>query len=753
MTIPTLDDFFFAWDRADHPEGPWRHLRVLSLSGHEALSQLYSFALELVHDGAGADVDVDDLVGAAAALKIRTLTTPAWRIVHGVVASAQQLSDAREGARYRVLLRPPFLRAVMMNKSMIQLERTIQQAIDRTLQRKSLGAGLALADAGKTLATGESLDSYVTPRLSYLWRLVDDARVTDPKARPYNVQYDESDWNFVSRLLEEEGIAYHFEHGDDECRLVLCDYDGGRVQHDDAPLSPEIPGREVSEWVAGARLRPRSAHLDDYAWQTPDLDLRAPSPAGVTPFTDVVHPGRYQHSADSGRVLAAVREQRFDSERSHASAKGHCRVLGAGSVVSLEHPNAKFSGRYLVSEIRHRAEQPGSFAREAGERYSQEYECLRCGSGRAAGESKFRPARLARKPRIYGSQTAVVTADPSKPDAEINVGGAANIGCVRLRFFWDMTAEARAADDREPSSCWVRVSQFFAGSSHGAMWHPRVGDEVIVEHLDGDPDRPIVTGRVYNAKNLAPADATARPTYSAIKSLSSPRNGNYNLIAFEDEQGKEEIIVHAARDFISNIERNHGVNVGLDYDIDVKGHIEETAGKHVTLTANGGNFDIVSSSADVDVVAAVNINESAGANYNLGVGANMNASVSANLSTSVGANLSTTVGAAANLHAGALIAENAPVIVVTGGAMISQAAPLISASASGAIVISAPSVSVSGAAIKIAGAGSVAIDGGNITVSGGEVKVAGAHVSVGAGTVDVGGGTVNVKGGAINLNC
>src|SRR5690606_2075652 len=133
---------------------------------------------------------------------------------------------------------------------------------------------------------------------------------------------------------------------------------------------------------------------------------------------------------------------------------------------------------------------------------------------------------------------------------EIHVGGPSDLGCVRLRFRWDMD-DARCAE--EPSSCWVRVSQFFAGADHGALWHPRVGDEVIVEYLDGDPDRPIVTGRVYNGIRPAPENATQRPTYSAIKSNTSPYNGNYNLLAFEDLQGNEEIIIHAARDYTTNV--------------------------------------------------------------------------------------------------------------------------------------------------------------------------------------------------------
>ncbi len=553
MTEPRFkEEFFFAWEGADHPEGPWGHLRLLELRGEEYLSRPFYFEVELFHDGQGGEVAVRDLVGSKAALKWHTRSDPTYRILHAVIVSAEELDEVGTQAaagRYRVTLMPPFWRAAMMRKSIIYLHKTLRETIEQVLERSSLGAGLQKFAGGRPLSVGDTFDTYEAPTLTYTWAVRDAARLDDATVRPYCVQYDESDVDFVSRLLEEEGIAYHFEFGDAECLLVMSDFDAGR-QEAVKPFGAGVVGREVFQWRAGGRLRPRSVHLDDYNWEKPNLDLRAQSPSGVTDFTNIVHPGRYQASEAHGKALARVREERFDTEREYATGEGHCRALGAGTVFTLEHAATRFAGNYLTTQVRHRAVQrmfaSGDEASE--ETYRLTFECIRCGAD-GPGESKFRPDRLTPTPRIHGTQTAIVTAEPGDDSAEINVGGPCDIGCVRVRFHWDMDS---ARVDNEGSSCWIRVSQFFAGSDHGALWHPRVGDEVIVEFLDGDPDRPIITGRVYNGLNPAPENATKRPTYSAIKSNTSPNNGNYNLIAFEDLQGSEEIIIHAARDWNSN---------------------------------------------------------------------------------------------------------------------------------------------------------------------------------------------------------
>ena len=721
MGDPTLrDEYHLAWAGADHPDGPWRHLRVVELRGEEALSRPFWFELDVVHDMAGADVDVHELVGSPVALKMFTRTEPSHRVVHGVITDAVQLEleGSHHAARYRITMRPPWMRAALMRKSIIYLEKTLRQIIEKVLERTSLGAALSKSSAVRPLTASGDLDSYRTPSLTYAWAMEDVSRLDDPTTRPYCVQYDESDIDFVARLLEEEGIAYHFEHSDEECLFVMSDFDLGRIDVSDAaPFGPNILGREVFDWRDGGRLRPRSVHLDDYDWRHPNLELAAISPAGVTDFTHIVHPGRYDEKAEHGKTLAKTREQRFDTERAFAAADGHARLLTAGTVFRAEHPMAKLSGFYLVTEVHHHGIQRNLAGEEdPGEPYRQRLQLMRCGRGARVERSNFRPARLTPRPKIYGTQTARVTADPSDPSAEINVGGPSDLGCVRVQFHWDMD-EGRWRE--EPTSCWVRVSQFFAGANHGALWHPRVGDEVIVEFLDGDPDRPIVTGRVYNGVNPAPEDATARPTYSAIKSNTSPANGNYNLIAFEDLQGSEEIIVHAARDWNTNVERNCSRGVGLDDDLTVVGDqkIHIKGSRNLTVDVNN----------DVSV----------GVTHKCGAGTSIE-----NKSQFIKNNATTMFTA----HGGVMLA-------CTAGAFGIYSAPLTKISASLLFMNGKSLARLTGSTIEVGG-GTITVGAkGKLTLQGAPVEIKGGDITITGGTINVeGGGVVTIKGADVHLN-
>ncbi|EYF02071.1 type VI secretion system Vgr family protein [Chondromyces apiculatus] len=581
-----IEDVFFAWEGADGPEGPWRHLLVLEVRGTEALSAPYSFEIELVRHESAPDVGVEDLVGARAALRIATKVTPAYRLIHGVIASAEELGEVDRGTRYRVELAPPFVRATMMKKSLIYLDKTLKEIIESTLTRASWGAGLVekSGEAREPAEDDGDFERFTPARALFTWRCLDMSRLADRRARPYCVQYNESDLAFVSRLLEEEGIAYHVEHEKGECVLVLSDFDGGR-QRVSGTMGPGILGHVVENVRVGSRLRPRSASLDDHDWRKPNLSLLAQSPAGVTDFQTHEHPGRYGDARELGEKLAEKREQRLDTERTWASADARNRMLGAGSIFSLEHPNGRWSGDYLVTSVRYTLRQRGSFSTKGEEDpYTVHLSALRCGAPGEKGESRFRPERVTPRPRIQGSQTAVVTAEPSAAEAEINVGGPEDIGCVRVRFHWDIDA---GRHEIEATSCWVRVSQLFAGASHGAIWNPRVGEEVIMDFLDGDPDRPIVTGRVYNGVNKPAESPVARPTWSAIKSYVSPRNDNYNMIAFEDLQGKEQIVVHAARNLDETVLATHNTGVGGDQNYGVGGNQNISVDKNRAIVVHG----------------------------------------------------------------------------------------------------------------------------------------------------------------------
>lgn len=698
------DDYFFTFDGADHPDGPWNLLRVVELRGEEAISRPFWFELDLV---TGADdVSVRDLVGRDAAIKIRTDTEPAFRIIHGLITGAVELPvrDITAPARYRVTLSPPCHRVTLMRRSSVFLDKTLREIVEQVLQREGLGAGLSPSHTARPLVAREDLVSFHKPRLTFAWALEDTRRIDDPDAHPYCVQYDESDHDFVARLLEENGISYHYEHADDECCLVLTDFDGGRPV---APLGvgEHLKSREVFAFSDGARLRPKSVFMSDYDWRNPNLDLGVESPGGVTDFTHVVAPGRYRTDA-MGEVLAEKREERLDNERSYATAEGHCRALAAGQVIALEHDLDRFRGSYLITEVRHHGVQRSRVTKD-DERYRQRLELLR--------GAPFRPPRLTARPRIYGTQTAVVTADPSDPEAEINVGGPHHLGCIRVRFHWDRD-EGR--HQKEPTSCWVRVSQFFAGRDHGALWHPRVGDEVVVDFIDGDPDRPIVVGRVYNGTHPAPENATQRPTYSAIKSNTSPYDGNYNLIAFEDLQGSEEIIIHAARDLNSNVLRSKSSFVGLHDKVHVVGDQEIKVDGRRDITVGTVQKIVVGDSHLVEAGALISLDAPT-----IGL-TDTNFMLFSKSSSLISSDVVT------DIHAGALAKVRAPTVTIEGSI----------------VAIRGDLTQILGAHLQV-GMTSVSIN------ASGDVSISGASVTIDGGSIAINGGSVDVKGSAINLNC
>lgn len=722
-----LDEFFFAWDGANHPDGPFLHLRVLEIRGHEAMSTLSSFEVELVRPPDAPDVDPTDLIGRRCALRFVTRTTPASRLIHGVIVAAEELGEIENGTRYRVDVAPPLARAAMMKKSIIYLEKTIKQIIEEVLTRTALGAGLELNDGRELEEDDGDASSFQPATATFTWRVIDEARIMDPKVRPYCVQYDETDFAFVSRLLEEEGIAYHFEHGKGECLMVMSDFDGGRtLLRDGGPVGPGILGREVLHWHSGVRLRPRSVAMLDFSWQKPALDLGAVSPAGITDFMTFEQPGRYEVSKETGEILARKREERLDTEREYVSAEGRFRALSAGSVIELEHPTAKLNGEYLVVSVRHVVRQRGSFsAGSTAPPYENRFECIRRGARGAPAESRFRPQRVTPRPRIVGSQTAIVTADPSAPGAEINVGGPADIGCVRVRFHWDVDIGRLT---KEPSSCFVRVSQFFAGASHGALWNPRVGHEVIVDFLDGDPDRPIITGRVYNGANLSPHNATAKPTISAIKSLTSPEDGTFNAIVFEDAAGQQEIAIHASRDMTTTVTRDASRSVGLDDKTTVSGSqsVSVTGGQ----STSAGSISMGSGSV-----------------------------ISLDAKTTVSAH----AGVDVKIQGGSIVSVRAPCVDVgattikmNAGGTLEAKAPTMTLAATGKLSATAPTLEAGGGAVVRVGAVVIEVIGSGVVIitSPAAVVVRGAVVDVEGGVVNVkGGGAVNLTGSSVNLNC
>ncbi|HRI69248.1 MAG TPA: contractile injection system protein, VgrG/Pvc8 family, partial [Polyangium sp.] len=450
-------DYTFACEGVPGIPDAWGTLRVVRFRGSEAISAPYRYDLVLL-DTTGMQ-SVANLIGKRATLRIATQSIPVFKTVHGIVVEAQEVAGLNEGRTIHLTLAPPWTRARHRQRCRIFLEKSLRQIVETVLQSDKL---MQKAN-GRELAPDLGGFDFNPAQEQFAWRIADMQRLDDARVHPYVVQYNESDFDFVSRLLEGEGIAYHFEHGADAVLLVLADADAGRPRLTPQIVGAGVDGREIRGFFLVARLRPSSVTLGDYNWKQPDVDMTASAGSSGTDLFEQVYPGLYPDNSQQGAPLANVLLGRHQTEARYARGEGWLRVLSAGSIFELEHKSPRFEGEYLVTSLQVKGEQAGvlqTTAQGALEPFNAHFECARRGKGRAIAESGFRPARKTRRPKIIGSQTAIVTAEPGAAGAEINVGGPAgtDIGCVRLKFHWDTDA-ARLA--KESSSCWVRVNEPF----------------------------------------------------------------------------------------------------------------------------------------------------------------------------------------------------------------------------------------------------------------------------------------------------
>jgi type VI secretion system secreted protein VgrG len=630
-------DFTFACEGVSGGADAWGVLRVARLFGREALSALYRYEIVLL--APHGEPAVADLAGKRCSLRIATLSKPAFKTVHGIVVEAEEIASLPEGRTLRVALMPPWARSRHRKRCRIFLDKTLRQIIEAVLQgdplMKKTGGAAPAPDLGST--------DFTPANEAFAWRIEDTSRLDNKRVRSYVVQYNESDFAFVSRLLEEEGIAYHFENGSDTSLLVLSDSDAGRARLEPDLVGAGIDGREIRAFFAGARLRPEAALLGDYNWKQPGLDLTARAGAKGADLVEQFYPGGYPDEASQGKLLASAVAGRYKTEAKTANGEGWLRVLSAGTIFQLEHKKARLEGEYLVSALEVRGEQAGVLKSGApadmSEPFVARFECARRGENGSPAESRFKPARVTPKPRIIGSQTAVVTAEPGASGAEINVGGpdGIDIGCVRLLFHWDTEATRLA---KEPSSLWVRVSESFAGSGMGGVWHPRVGTEVIVEFEGGDPDRPIVVGRVYNGANRPHKGGS--PVHSTLKSNASPGGAVHNEITFDDSGGAELIYTNAGKDMETDVGNNRLETVGTDAMMKVGANDTENIGANCTV--NVGVNDTVTIGANDTVTIGGNCSTDIGANSLTIIGGNESKKVGGNQTITIGATHTELVG-------------------------------------------------------------------------------------------------------------
>jgi type VI secretion system secreted protein VgrG len=420
----------------------------------------------------------------------------------------------------------------------------------------------------------------------------------------YCVQYRESSLDFVTRLMEEFGIYYYFEHSASAHTLVFAD---DLSSH--KAITPDIPyQRQMTEarttkshvWDLNADLQLQSSSCTflDYNFTTPSADLTVKSidSAAQSELSAEMYdyPGFYD-TVDNGKKLIEVRMEDLTARRQTIGGTTNSRALQAGVKFTLSgHPDTSMNQDYLITGCT-TTFGAGESRSAAGGDLVDTYRCV---FHAIPGKVPFRLDNKTPRPMIRGPQTARVVGASGD---EITTD---EYGRVKVKFPWDRSP---AQDDT--ASCWIRVSQLWAGAQFGAMFIPRVGQEVIVEFLEGNPDRPIITGRVYNASVKVPYALPGEKTKSTIKSNSSTGGGGFNELRFEDKKGSEEIFINAQKDYNETVLNNKTVKITQDSTTTVdKGNNSLTVsqGNHSVTISQGNHSTTVSAKNHELTVSAGN---------------------------------------------------------------------------------------------------------------------------------------------------
>ena len=407
----------------------------------------------------------------------------------------------------------------------------------------------------------------------------------DYPKRDYNVQYRETDFNFVCRLLEQEGIYFAFEYADGRNTLVLMDSYGAHktLPKLEAPFYAEAVGAfdkdYVTAWSVQREIQPGKYTVDDFNYVTPrdrlSGDCAQPKEHDLAAFEIYDFPGEYAKQAEAG-TYARTRLEELHAKYEQFSGGCNVRTMAPGCLLKLQdHPRAAYNAEYLVTAVSYNAS-VGEYASGGGA--AGEFQC---GVSALAAATPFRPSRITPKPVIQGPQTAIVV---GKSGEEIHTDDE-GLGRVKVQFHWD-----RYSKTDENSSCWVRVAQPLAGSNWGFLALPRIGHEVVVEFLEGDPDQPIITGSVYNQVLKPPYALPTEKTRSGLKTHSSKggSSSNFNELRFEDKKGEEDIFIHAEKDQNTRIKHDRLKWIGNEDHLVIKKDVFEKreADHHVSLTGN-----------------------------------------------------------------------------------------------------------------------------------------------------------------------
>ncbi|MEZ5666433.1 MAG: type VI secretion system tip protein TssI/VgrG [Alphaproteobacteria bacterium] len=538
-------------------------LLISGFSGTEGLSQLFDFRLDLL--SATTDITPDKLLGKSVTVKIdRPGGDP--RYFNGVVRRFAPGAMGARGLRsYVADIVPTLWLLTQTADHKIFQEKTAKDIIEDVLKGHDV--------------------------TNYRFGVIKESHPT----REYCVQYGETAFAFVQRLMEEEGIFFFIEHKQGEHTIVIADDKAAYVDCADAQV--ELTGdamlsNAVSQWQPNYRFQTGKWTQRDFDFEQPGTvkDLQTEQATGISisafsSYERFQYPGLYVKKTD-GTLLTRLQMETVEAGYHVVDGASDLASFVPGAKIKVKNDPDGADSSYVLTAVSHTAS-GGSLQAGGGggESYANGFSCI-------PADVVFRPPRLTPKPMVHGPQTAIVVGQSGQ---EIFCD---KYGRIKVQFHWD-----RYGKSDENSSCWIRVAQAWAGAKWGTIFTPRVGMEVVVEFLDGDPDRPLVTGCVYNGDNGVPYTLADNKTQSGVLTRSSTGGAaaNANELRFEDKKGSEEVFFHAEKDFKREVENDDTLTVDHDRKktikndetIEVQGNRTDTVKKDETVTIEGNRTKTV----------------------------------------------------------------------------------------------------------------------------------------------------------------
>lgn len=646
----------------------WKGFEVVRFHGIEEISQPFRYDIILRRHTEDGPVNLDELLDSEATFRIACAQR--WRSVHGILAEAEEVDRTDKLFYYRVLLVPHIWRAMSRRRCRTFVNKTLSEILEFVLENRTqaVPTGLSgLTKRTKDLEAAEAMPEFgrfQAPRGEYAMRVSSDDRLKNPQLYRFVAQYNESDFDFLSRLLEQEGISYYFEHTAESDVMVLTDVPGQKpLVDEDAKLTLRMLAKagasENQEVVRGLRQslrkRSRSVAMREYDWHRSTQLFTNRQEADEAHFD---YAGHYEFPAMDDQLEqpvaehpAKIRLERFEVERQWREGLGTVRTMEPGHRIELhDGDHSRDDMDLLIVRVESMATQldvDGSELERESFGFKGSKQTIGAYENRfvaLASEVPFRPAMLTPKPRIAGLQVARVTAEEANvvTIGDVTTSAPPDIHCdefgnVRIRFPWDQ----RKPEEDTPSSDWVRVSHFWAGSDYGAQHVPRVGHEVLVAFMQGDPDRPVIVGRVYNPQSPPPypptssAKAKTQTTWKSASSSVTERTEGYNEFRFTDYTGEQEVYLQAEKDFNELVKDSHSTSVG--------GNQSNSVGNDQSNSVKGNRTHDVVGTESVHVHG----------NRTTQFDANEDHTVDGHLTTKVGANESHTVGAFLATNVGA----------------------------------------------------------------------------------------------------